>query len=213
MNFFQLVSVTAFKAFYIFFAYGLLITAYIGLRYDFDTTLPDKTKLLLEGPVSIQLFSHFMFAGIVLIFLTATTFKKEINFETQRPKRIFWIALPVCEIAFGLGIVISGMLLGVSISAYLLFLFGITNVIIHPDLFSAFVFILLLTFPIAYIVVALLNPSRLATRWLNKATILYGALSFIIFITGLSIPDFEFIGLIMSVFMLGHMAGKKWGYF
>ncbi|GAB3466875.1 hypothetical protein GCM10027398_13520 [Azotobacter salinestris] len=163
----------AFNGFIIFFVYGLLTTLAIGAFYGLDSELPNEMVATLEGPISIYTFGWLALFGLIALAAVTRFGKIECNFNINRPKRVFYFALPVCEAAIALGVVIGGTLLGVAVCAHLLFACSFTSVAIYPQFYGLSAFMFLITYPVAYFTIALIDTNKTTFFWINATAIIY----------------------------------------
>ena len=148
---------SALKGFLIFFIYGFLTTLVIRCLYGLESDLPDAVIATLEGPISIYTFGWLALFGLISLATVTKFGKKECNFKDNKPKRVFYFALPICEAAIALGIVIGASLLGVAICSHLLFLLCLTNIVLYPVFYEVSVFMFAITYPVAYFTIALID--------------------------------------------------------
>lgn len=165
--------IAAVKGFIIFLVYGFLTTGVIGIFYSLDSELPDAIKATLEGPLSIYTFGWLALFGLIALAAVTKLGKVECNFETRKPWRVFYFALPVCEAAIALGVVIGGTLLGVAMCSHLLFTWSYTNVVIYPQFYGLSAFMFLVTYPVAYFTIALIDTKKTTFFWINVTAIIY----------------------------------------
>lgn len=194
----------AFKGFIIFFVYGFLTTMAIGIFYGLDSELPKAMVATLEGPISIYTFGWLALFGLIALASVTKFGKIECDFKANRPKRVFYFALPVCEAAIALGVVIGGTLLGVAICAHLLFTCSFTNVAIYPQFYGLSAFMFLITYPVAYFAIALTDTNKTTFFWINATAIIYTLFIASTFYFTLPVKDAIVVGAQAVVAILGY---------
>ncbi len=163
----------AFKGFVIFLVYGVLTTLYVAIKYGFDTDLPASTLSALEGPLSIITFGWLAFVGSALLMFTTMLGTKPSNLETNRPKRVFWLSLPICEAAIALGVVIGATLFGMALASHILFMIDFSPSEIHILFYSLASAMFVLTYPVAFITIACLDDKGEFLKQLSSTLIFY----------------------------------------
>lgn len=203
MNILKSIGVEAvIKGFVIFLVYGLLTTIYIHFRHGLDAELPGSVFATLEGPISIYTFGWLTLFGLIGLFFSTKWGTKECDFETNRPRWVFYFSLPICEAAIALGVVIGATLLGVAIASHPLYVLGFTQVKIYPMFYTLAAFMFFITYPVAYLTVAMLDSSNTMKNQLNAFGLVYLLLTVIVGYIGLQIAGMFTIGVIMSTFMI-----------
>jgi hypothetical protein len=150
----------------------------------------------LEGPISIYTFGWLSLFGLLSLVIVTKLGKRECDFNTNRPKSVFWFALPICEAAIALGIVIGGTLLGVALCAHLLFTLSLVDTVLHLKFYRISAFMFLITYPVAYFTLALIDREKTIYFWLNATAIIYTLFVVTLFYFNLSIKDTTALGII-----------------
>jgi hypothetical protein len=190
------------KGFVVFFVYGFLLTLYIEFVHGLESDVPDSVSSLLNGPLSLHLFGALALFGLSFFFIVTKFFPKEVDLENHRPKRIYWFALPVCECAIALGIVIVGFLFGSAIAAAGVFFTDFTSVDVYKMLFALSFAMLLYTLPIMYFTLLMLDTEGRIKTYLDVSAGLYFITVVVLLIIGLPASDLFEIGILLSLFML-----------
>ena len=190
------------KAFFVFFFYGLLLILYINIFYGLDSDLPDEIVKIMNGPISLYTFSLLTLIGLSWLFFVTTWWFKPLDFNAQRPKRIFWFPLPICEAAITLGIVIGSMFAGMSLMGGLLFYFDLTEVNIHTPFFGLFIMMILFTFPVIYLALAMLDKRDEIKLQLDVAMMIYIVITASLLVIGLPKAELTKIGGGFSILMI-----------
>ncbi|MBB5186640.1 Flp pilus assembly pilin Flp [Zhongshania antarctica] len=196
--------VAAFKGFLIFLLYGFITTAVIAGAYGLESDLPKSVVATLEGPISIYTFGWLSIVGLVLLAIVTKLGKKDCDFIINRPKRIFWVALPICEAAIALGIVIGGTLLGVAISSHILIAATLTSTKIYPQFYALAAFMFLITYPVGYFTIALIDTKKTVFFWLNVSALVYAAFIVATLYFTLPVKDASLAGLQAVILIAGY---------
>lgn len=195
---------TALKGLIIFLGYGFLTTIFIAFFYGLDSDLPDAVIATLEGPISIYTFGWLSLFGLLSLVIATKFGKRVCNFNTNRPKIVFWFALPICEAAIAIGVVIGGTLLGVALCAHLLFSLSWVDIELHPKLYGISAFMFLITYPVAYFTLALIDTEKTIYFWLNATAILYTLFVVVLFCFTLPIKDATTVGVLAVIAIIGY---------
>jgi len=198
--------ITALKGFLIFLLYGFFTTAAIAGLYGLESDLPESVIATLEGPLSIYTFGWLSIVGLISLAIATKLGKKECDFNISRPKRVFWVALPVCEAAIALGVVIGGTLLGVAICSHILTEASLTSTKLYPQFYALSAFILLVTYPVAYFTIALIDTKKTVFLWLNLSAVVYAAFIAATFYFTLPVKDASIAGLQAVIMIAGYAA-------
>jgi hypothetical protein len=190
------------KGFGVFFVYGFLLTIYIEIAHGLENDVSESVSSLLDGPLSFHLFGALALFGLVTFFLVTTLFPKEVDLESNRPKRIYWFALPVCECAIAVGVVIVAFLFGAAIAAAGLFYTGLTSIDVYKMLLALSFAMLLYTLPIMYFTLLMLDTERKIKTYLDISAGIYFLTVVTLLISGLPEPDLFVIGIALSLLML-----------
>tara|TARA_R110002167_G_scaffold177344_1_gene377131 strand:+ start:55 stop:702 length:648 start_codon:yes stop_codon:yes gene_type:complete len=211
MNYLKAIGINAaIKGFAIFLAYGFFTTIYIHCRHGLDADLPKSVVATLEGPISIYTFGWLALVGLIGLFISTKVGTKECDFETNKPKCVFFFSLPICEAAIALGVVIGATLWGVAIASHILYLFDSTQVKIFPMFYALGVFMFFITYPVAYFTVALLDSSNKIKKQLDAAGLFYLGLTALVLYIGLPLSDIIIIGIVMSACIIFFYVCQKW---
>lgn len=194
--------VTAFKGFLIFLLYGFITTAIIAGLYGLEADLPKSVLATLEGPISIYTFGWLSVVGLFLLAIVTKFGKRECDFNINRPKMIFWVALPICEAAVALGIVIGGTLLGVAICSHILMAASLTSTKLYPQFYALAAFMFLITYPVAYFTIALIDTKKTVFLWLNISALVYASFIAATFYFTLPVKDASIAGLQAVILIL-----------
>lgn len=196
--------IAAFKGFLIFLLYGFFTTAVIAGVYGLESDLPKSVMATLEGPISIYTFGWLSIVGLILLAIVTKCGKKECDFNINRPKRIFWVALPICESAIALGIVIGGTLLGVAICSHILMAASLTSTKLYPQFYALAAFMFLITYPVAYFTIALIDTKKTVFFWLNFSAVVYAAFIAATFYFTLPVKYASIAGLQAVIIIAGY---------
>lgn len=190
------------KGFFVFLIYGIATTIYIHLAHGLESDLPNEVKLTLEGPLSIYTFGWLSLAGLAFLLILSKGGTLPCNIESKRPKRVFWVALPFCEAAIALGIVIGATLLGVAISAQFLSIWSDAANEIYPTFYGLAVFFAFITYPVIYFTLAVLDTSKTIEIQLNIAAAIYVLAVGILMYLGLPLSDVIEIGILSGAVII-----------
>jgi len=190
------------KGFGVFFVYGLLLTLYIEIAHGLENDVPESVGSLLDGPLSLHLFGALALFGLVSLFLITRFNTKAIDIEKHRPKRIFWFALPVCECAIALGVVIVAFLFGAATAAATLYFIGSTAVDIYIKLLGLSLAMLIYTLPIMYFTLLMLDTEDKIKKYLDICAGVYFLVVVVLLIIGLPSSDLIDVGISFSLLML-----------
>jgi hypothetical protein len=186
---------TALKGFLIFVLYGIFTTLAIAGLYGLESDLPRSVMKTLEGPLSIYTFGWLSLVGLISLAIATKLGKKECDFNINRPKRVFWVALPLCEAAISLGVVIGGTLLGIAICSHMLTTVSLTSTKQYTQFYALSAFMLLITYPVAYFTIALIDTKKTVFVWLNLSAVVYAAFIAATFYYTLPIKGASVVGL------------------
>lgn len=192
------------KSFIVFFFYGLIATLFIGLFYDLNAELPDVLIATLSGPISITMFGWLSLFGVASLALATNWGREECSSTPVRRIAVNWIALPVCETAITLGIVMSATLLGVACCSHSLYVLSLTDTVIHPQFYGLSVFMLLITYPVIYFTIALLDNKKFLYIALNASAFLYLILIITTFYFPLPVTGASIAGTQAFLLMAGY---------
>ena len=165
--------VAALKGFVIFFVYGFLTIAAIWGFYGLESDLPDAVVATLEGPISIYTFGWLAFFGLVALAFVTKLGGVECDFNVNRPKMVFYFALPVCEAAIALGVVIGGALLGMAVCSQFLFACSFTDVDMYSQIYGLSALMFVVTYPVVYFTVVFVDAKKTIFFWMNATVIIY----------------------------------------
>lgn len=198
------------KGFLVFLLYGISITTYINVAHGLDSELPETVIMTLEGPLSIYTFGWLTFVGLLLLSALSKCGRVECNIENKKPFRIFWVALPFCEAAIALGVVIGATLLGIALSAHFISMWNEAADKIYPMFYALSVFFVFVTYPVVYFTILTVSTEKKVERQLNWTVAAYVVLVGLILFIGLPVRDIVEIGVSFGALMLVFLL---WKYF
>jgi len=211
VNFLKAIGIdAALKGFIIFFAYGFITTSYIHFRYGFEQNIPESVVATIEGPLSIYTFCWLALVGIALLFWSTNIGRTVCDFENSKPKCVFYFSLPICEAAIALGVVIGATLLGVAASASTLYFIGLTDVNLHSMFFGLALFMLLITYPVIYFTISLIDSEDIVKNKLNITALIYIFISALVLFQVPSNTSSVEIGVVMSSLIITFFILRKW---
>ncbi|MDX7873328.1 hypothetical protein ACEUB3_18120 [Aeromonas caviae] len=190
------------KTLMVFTMYGFFTVLYIYIRYGFDKDLPTAVDGTFQGPMSFYTFGWLGLAGVLSIIFSTKFGSVRCDIEKKRPRMFFYFALPICEAAISVGLVIGVTLLGGALCSNMLSIIGMENSDIHPAFYSFSIFMFLVTFPIYYIAIVLLDFDN--KKVIYQRALGGGYLLVIIFLlyTGLPVIEVVQIGAFIAFFTM-----------
>ncbi|MCL7931538.1 hypothetical protein [Halomonas llamarensis] len=201
--------ISALKAFFVFFVYGVSIILFIKIFYGLDADLPDAVIATLEGPISLYTFLWLSIFGLIALFFATKYGSRHCDFYNSRPKRVFWFSLPICEAAIALGVVICGTFLGVAFCSHALFKLSLTDVLFYSQFYGLAAVMLIITFPVVYFTISLVDSGKAIYFWNSGGLFFY--FLFVIysyFYINLPVDHVSIVGMQASVLMLGCAAWR-----
>lgn len=197
--------IAVFKSLIIFFLYGFLTALVIAVFYGLDSELPDAMLSTLDGPISVYTFGWLALFGLAALAVVTKLGSVECDLVIQRPKRVFCFALPVCEAAISLGVITGGTLLGIAVCTHLLFACSFTDVTIYPQAYGLSACIFLLTYPVAYFTIALIDTKKIIFLWVTVTAIIYVLFVVSTFYFTLPVENATLGGAQAAVLILGYV--------
>lgn len=190
------------KTLMVFTAYGFFTVLYIYIRYGFDKDLPTAVDGTFQGPMSFYTFGWLGLAGVISIIFSTKFGSVRCDIEKKLPRSFFYIALPICEAAISVGLVIGVTLLGGAFCSHMLSIIGMENSNIHPAFYSLSIFMFLVTFPIYYIAIVLLDYDN--KKIIYQRVLGGGYLLVVVFLlyTGLPVIEVVQIGAFIAFFTM-----------
>lgn len=196
--------IAAFKGFVIFLLYGFITTLVIASVYGLESDLPDSVGATIGGPISILTFGWLSGVSLTILAVVTKLGKMDCDFNSNKPRRIFWIALPICEAAIALGFVIGGTLLGIAICTNILMAASLTSMKLYPQFYSSAAFMFLITYPVAYFTIALIDTKKTVFFWLNFSVAFYALFVSSTFYFTLSVKYSSVVGLQALILIVGY---------
>lgn len=161
------------KGFIIFSFYGIFTVGYIHFAHGLDAELPKGVMATLEGPISLYTFCWLALVGLILLLLVTKFGFSHIDIESRTPKLAFYLAIPICESAIALGVVIGATFLGIALGAHFLSAINCTDIILYPVFYTMAWAMFVVTYPVCMLVIYILVQKKTVRRNLNIATALY----------------------------------------
>lgn len=193
---------TAMENLIIYLFYGFFATTFIAVFYGLESDLPDVVVATLEGPISIYTFGWLSLFGLLSLAAVTKLGSQPCSFDTRTPKSVFFFALPICEAAITLGIVIGGTLLGIAICSHLFFKLSVVDISIYPQFYALSAIIFLITYPVIYFTIAFIDTKRSIYFWLNGTATLYLFFVVALFYYTLPIKNAEAVGALAIILII-----------
>lgn len=194
---------SAIKGFLIFLVYGFITIAIISIFYGLESDLPVAAIATIEGPISLYTFGWLSFIGLLALSWATSLGKRQCYFELNKPRRVFYFALPICQAAIELGVVIGGSILGIALCLHILFLISLLKDPIYISFYGLFASTLVTVYPVIYFTISLIDEKKTTFFWLNVTALIY--IIFICFLfkyNNFLIEKTTTVGVNLSIFII-----------
>ncbi|MBY7662516.1 hypothetical protein JFJ08_17655 [Vibrio atlanticus] len=206
MDFLKQIGISSIvKGFVIFSCYGFFTVIYIHIAHGLDASLPNGVMSTLEGPISLYTFGWLALVGLALLMIMTKLGFSDIDMENKRPKRVFYIAVPICESAIALGVVIGATFLGIALGAHFLYRASFTSITLYPVFYTFAWAMFIFTYPVCMFVLYILDTKNKVRRYLNIASTLYIISNFSFLYVGLPLTSVVETGVIFSFLILAYL--------
>ncbi|MDD3576325.1 MAG: hypothetical protein PHT38_05500 [Halothiobacillus sp.] len=164
----------------------------------------------LDGPLSLYTFGWLTLVGLILLLSTSNFGRTRCDIEKKRPIRVFYFALPVCEAAIALGVVIGATLLGIAIASDMIASPGAELDKVSALFFGLSTYSFMLTYPVVYFSLSVIDSDRRIEKPLNISVAVYSLFVLYLFVAGSSFPSSIGIGVLGVTVISVYWALKRY---
>lgn len=161
------------KNFLAFSFYGFFAVILIYILYGLEGELSSTYKSILEGPIAIPTFIVTLIFSLVLLLALSKMGKVKCDFFNKKPKRIFFIALPFCEVSISVGVVICAALFGLALGLNFISLWNDTAKQLYPTFYTGSLFIALFIYSVSIMIVSILDKENKAIKQTTIPSIIH----------------------------------------